>query len=44
MDYIHIIIQNNNNYNIYELKFNFEYLHQYKLLSGNYTIEEMIDL
>ena len=43
MDYINIIIQNNNNYNIYESKFNFEYLHQYKLLSGNYTIEEMIE-
>ena len=27
MDYINIFIQNNNTSNIYESKFNFEYLH-----------------
>ena len=42
MDYINIQIQNKNNYNIYESKFNLEYLHQYKLLIANFTINEMI--
>ena len=43
MDYINIIIQNNNTSNIYESKFNLEYLHQFKLLIPNFTINEMID-
>ena len=43
MDYINILIQKNNTFNIYESKFNLEYLHQFKLLMGNLTIDEMID-
>ena len=43
MDYINIFIQNNNTFNIYESKFNLEYLHQFNLLMGNLTINEMID-
>ena len=43
MDYINILIQNNNNFNIYESKFNLEYLHQFKLLMPNLTIDEMIE-
>ena len=43
MDYINILIQNNNTFNIYESKFNLEYLHQFKLLIPNFTINEMID-
>ena len=43
MDYINILIQNNNTFNIYESKFNLEYLHQFKLLIGNFTIKEMIE-
>jgi hypothetical protein len=42
MDYINILIKDNESYNIYESKFNLEYLQQFKLLSGNYTIDEMI--
>ena len=42
-DYIKIIIQNNNTSNIYESNFNLEYLHKYKLLMGNLTIDEMIE-
>jgi len=41
IDYIIISIQNNNSY--YESKFNLEYLHQFKLLIPNLTINEMID-
>ena len=44
MDYINIIIQNNNTSNIYESKFNLEYLHQFKLLMPNLTINEMIEI
>ncbi len=43
MDYINILIQNNNTFNIYESKFNLEYLHQFNLLMANLTIDEMID-
>ena len=43
MDYINISIKNTNTYNIYESKFNLEYLHQYKLLIPNFTINEMIE-
>ena len=43
LDYISVIIQNNNNFTIYESKFNLEYLHQFKLLMGNLTIDEMIN-
>ena len=43
MDYINILIQNNNTSNIYESKFNLEYLHQFKLLMANLTIDEMIE-
>ena len=43
MDYINILIQNNNTFNIYESKFNLEYLHQFKLLMGNLAIDEMIE-
>ena len=43
MDYINIIVQNNNTSNIYESKFNLEYLHQFKLLMPNFTINEMIE-
>ena len=42
MDYINILIKDNESYNIYESKFNLEYLQQFKLLSGNYTIDEMM--
>ena len=43
MDYIKISIKNTNTYNIYESKFNLEYLQQYKLLMPNLTLQEMID-
>ena len=43
MDYINILIQENNTFNIYESKFNLEYLQQFKLLVPNYTINEMIE-
>ena len=43
MDYINILIQKSNTFNIYESKFNLEYLHQFKLLMPNLTINEMID-
>ena len=44
MDYVTFLIQNkNNNFNIYESKFNLEYLHQFKLLMPNLTINEMIE-
>ena len=43
MDYINISIKNTNTFNIYESKFNLEYLHQFKLLMPNLTINEMID-
>ena len=42
-DYINILIHNNNTFNIYESKFNLEYLHLFKLLMGNLTINEMIN-
>ena len=43
MDYINILIQNSNTSNIYESKFNLEYLHQFKLLMPNLTLNEMIE-
>ena len=43
MDYINILIQNTNNSIIYESKFNLEYLHKFKLLIPNFTINEMIE-
>ena len=43
MDYIKISIKNTNTYNIYESKFNLEYLQQYKLLMPNSNINEMIE-
>ena len=43
MGYINILIQNRNTSNIYESKFNLEYLLQFKLLIPNCTINEMID-
>ena len=43
LDTINIQIQKQNSFDIYENKFNIEYLHQYKLLMANLTIEEMIN-
>ena len=43
LDSINIQIQKQNLINIYESKFNIEYLQQHKLLMGNLTIEEMIN-
>ena len=43
MDYVNIQIQKNNSSHFYESKFNLEYLHQFKLLMGNLTIDEMIE-
>ena len=43
LDSINIQIQKQNLFNIYESKFNIEYLQQQKLLMGNLTIEEMIN-
>ena len=43
MDYVNILIQNNNTSNIYESKFNIKDFHQHKLLAGNSTIDEMIE-
>ena len=43
LDSINIQIQKQNSFDIYEYKFNIEYLQQQRLLTGNYTIEEMID-
>ena len=43
LDSINIQIQKEGSFYIYESKFNIEYLHQYKLLMANLTIEEMID-
>ena len=43
LDSINIQIQKQNLINIYESKFNIEYLQQQKLLMGNLTIEEMIN-
>ena len=36
-------IQIKDNYSLYESNFNLENLHQYKLLVGNFTIDEMIE-
>ncbi len=43
MDYIDISIKNTNTYNIYESKFNKEYLQQYNLLKLYSNINEMIE-
>ncbi len=43
LDSINIQIQKENSFDFFEYNFNFEYLHQYKLLMGNLTINEMID-
>ena len=43
MDYVNILIQNNNTSNIYESKFNLKDLHQYKLLIPNSKINDMIE-
>jgi len=43
LDYIYIQIQNIQSINIYKSKFNLENLQQYRLLSGNFTIEQMIE-
>ena len=43
LDSINIQIQKQNLFNIYESKFNIEYLQQQKLLMPNLTIEEMIN-
>ena len=43
LDSINIQIQKQNSFDIYESKFNIEYLQQKKLLMPNLTIEEMID-
>ena len=43
MDYINISIKNINTFNTYESKFNLEYLHQFKLLLANFTIDDMIE-
>ena len=43
LDSINIQIQKQNLFDIYENNFNIEYLQQQRLLTGNYTIEEMID-
>ena len=42
-DYINIQIQKNNHLNVFESKFNLKYLHKYKLLMGNLSIDEMIE-
>jgi len=41
IDFINISIQKNNSY--YESKYNLKYLHQFKLLIPNITVNEMID-
>ena len=43
LDSINIEIQKEDSFDIYESKFNIEYLQQQKLLMGNLTIEEMIN-
>ena len=43
LDSIKIQIQKEDSFYIYEYNFNIEYLHQYKLLMANLTLEEMID-
>ena len=43
MDYVNSQIQKNNSSHFYKSKFNLEYLHQFKLLMGNLTIDEMIE-
>ena len=43
LDSMNIQIQLQNSFNLYESSFNFENLHNYKLLMGNLTINEMID-
>ena len=42
-DYINIQIQKNNHLDVFESKFNLKYLHKYKLLMGNLSIDEMIE-
>ena len=43
LDSINIEIQKEDSFDVYESKFNIEYLQQHKLLMGNLTIEEMIN-
>ena len=43
LDSIKIQIQKEDSFYIFEYNFNIEYLHQYKLLMANLTLEEMID-
>ena len=43
LDSINIEIQKKDSYNIYESKFNIEYLHKQKLLMPNLTLGEMIE-
>jgi ABC-type proline/glycine betaine transport system ATPase subunit len=43
LDSINIEIQKKDSYNIYDSKFNIEYLHQQKLLMPNLTLGEMIE-
>ena len=43
LDSINIEIQKQDSFDIYESKFNIEYLHQQKLLMPNLTLEEMIE-
>ncbi len=43
LDSINIQIQKQNSFDIYEYKFNIEYLQQYKLLMPNSNINEMIE-
>ncbi len=42
-DFINILIQNNNNFNIFESKINLDYLHQFSLLKEYLNINEMIE-
>ena len=43
LDSINIEIQKQDSFDIYESKFNIEYLHQQKLLMPNLTLKEMIE-
>ena len=43
LDSINIEIQKEDSFDVYESKFNIEYLQQQKLLMGNLTIKEMIN-
>ena len=42
-DSINISIIQNDSYEVYEANFNFEYLHNYKLLLSSFTLKELID-